>query len=166
MAAFNISPSQVRQALAANNFLAAVGQTKGMWSQLNLTTNTDLRSVEEFRELIVREVDGTVIRLKDIADVVLGAENYNSEVTFTGETAVFIGVWPLPNSNAIEVIRRVTREIDALQADLPEGLTARVAYDATAFINDAIHEVINTLIETLAIVIVVIFLFLGSLRWY
>jgi len=120
--------------------------------------------VEEFRELIVREVDGTVIRLKDIADVVLGAENYDSEVTFTGETAVFIGVWPLPNSNAIEVIQRVTREIDALQADLPEGLTARVAYDATAFINDAIHEVIKTLIETLAIVIVVIYLFLGSLR--
>jgi multidrug efflux pump len=135
-----------------------------MWSQLNLTTNTDLRSVEEFRELIVREVDGTVIRLKDIADVVLGAENYDSEVTFTGETAVFIGVWPLPNSNSIEVIRRVTREIDALQADLPEGLTARVAYDATAFINDAIHEVIKTLIETLAIVIVVIYLFLGSFR--
>lgn len=164
MAAFNISPSQVRQALVANNFLAAVGQTKGSLLQLNLTANTDMRSVDEFRELIVREVDGTVIRLKDIADVVLGAENYDADVTFTGETAVFIGVWPLPNSNAIEVIQRVTREIEALQSELPTGLSARVAYDATAFINDAIHEVVKTLAETLLIVIVVIFLFLGSVR--
>jgi multidrug efflux pump len=164
MAALNISPSQVRQALAANNFLAAVGQTKGALVQLNLTTNTDLRSVDEFRDLIVREVDGTLIRLKDIADVVLGAQDYDAEVTFTGQTAVFIGIWPLPNSNAIEVIERVRREVEALQADLPVGLSARVAYDATEFIHDAINEVVKTLAETLLIVILVIFLFLGSVR--
>lgn len=164
MAALNISPTQVRQALAANNFLAAVGQTKGSLVQLNLTTNTDLRSVEEFRDLIVREEGGTVIRLRDIADVVLGAQDYDAEVTFTGQTAVFIGIWPLPNSNSIEVIQRVTREVEALQADLPVGLSARVAYDATEFIHDAINEVVKTLAETLLIVILVIFLFLGSVR--
>ncbi|TVR53345.1 MAG: multidrug efflux protein [Puniceicoccaceae bacterium] len=164
MAALGISPAEVRRALAANNFLAAVGQTRGALIQVNLTANTDLQSAEEFRDLVVRRTNGAVIRLGDIADVVLGAQDYDSEVTFTGQTAVFIGVWPLPTANAVDVIGLVSREIDALQADLPTGLSARVAYDATAFINDAIREVLVTLSQTLAIVILVIFLFLGSLR--
>ena len=79
MAAYNISPAQVRQALAANNFLAAVGQTKGALVQVNLTANTDLRSVPEFKRLVVRQQDGAVVRLEDIAEVVLGAEDYDTE---------------------------------------------------------------------------------------
>jgi len=164
MAALNISPVQVRQALAANNYLAAIGQTKGALVQVNLTANTDLRSVAEFQNLVVREQDGTLVRLRDIADVVLGAEDYSAEVRFSGQIAVFMGIFPLPNANAIDVISRVRAEMALIEQDLPTGLSARIAYDATDYINSAIREVIKTLTETLLIVMVIIFLFLGSLR--
>jgi multidrug efflux pump len=164
MAAYNISPAQVRQALAANNFLAAVGQTKGALVQVNLTANTDLRSVPEFKRLVIRQQDGAIVRLEDIAEVVLGAEDYDTEVRFSGQTAVFMGIWPLPNANSIDVIERVRVEMEAIQNQLPTGLQARIAYDATNYITNAIHEVVNTLGDTLVIVVVVIFLFLGSLR--
>ncbi|MBW7895821.1 MAG: efflux RND transporter permease subunit [Opitutaceae bacterium] len=164
MAALNISPVQVRTALAANNYLSAIGQTKGSLIQVNLVANTDLTSVDDFRQLVVREESGVVVRLGDIADVVLGADDYNAEVRFSGETAVFIGVFVLPNANSIDVIARVRDEMAALQKDLPSGLGARVAFDGTEYINDAIDEVIFTLLETLLIVVAVIFLFLGSMR--
>src|SRR5512137_1377823 len=164
MAAFNISPAQVRQALAANNFLAAVGSTKGSLVQVNLTANTDLRSVEDFKRLVVREQGGAIVRLEDISEVALGAEDYDTEVHFSGRTAVFMGIWPLPNANSLDVIGRVRTEMGSIQSQLPSGMQARVAYDATAYIRDAIREVIKTLGGTLLIVVVVIFLFLGSLR--
>ncbi|MBK8482689.1 MAG: efflux RND transporter permease subunit [Proteobacteria bacterium] len=164
MAALNVSPAQVRQALAANNFLAPIGRTKGALVQVNLTANTDLRSVEEFKNLVLREQGGAVVRLQDVAEVALGAEDYDAEVRFSGETAVFMGIYALPNANALDVVRRVRAEIATIQRDLPSGLRARVAYDATAYINDALHEVTRTLIDTLLIVAVIIFLFLGSLR--
>ena len=164
MAAFNISPVQVRQALAANNYLAAVGRTKGSLVQINLTANTDLRSVQEFKRLVIREQAGATVRLEDIGDVVLGAEDYDAEVHFSGQTAVFMGIWPLPNANSLDVIRRVRIEMAGVQKDLPSGMKARVAYDATTYIENAIHEVLKTLSETLLIVMIIIFLFLGSLR--
>ncbi|MDT8444951.1 MAG: efflux RND transporter permease subunit, partial [Desulfuromonadales bacterium] len=164
MAAFNVSPTQVAQALAANNFLAAVGSTKGALIQVNLTANTDLRSVEEFKRLVIREENGGIVRLEDIGDVVLGAENYDAEVRFSGQTAVFMGIWPLPNANSLDVIKRVRAEMEAISRQLPQGLEGRIAYDGTAYIDNAINEVIKTLSETLLIVVVIIFLFLGSLR--
>jgi len=164
MAALNISPAQVRQALTANNFLAALGRSKGSLIQVNLTANTNLRTMDEFKSLAVREQNGSIVRLEDIADVVLGAEDYDAEVHFSGQTAVFMGIWPLPNANSIDVIRRVTTEMAAIQRDLPGGIQARVAYDATNYINNAIREVLKTLGDTLLIVVIVIFLFLGSFR--
>jgi len=164
MAAHEVSPIQVRQALASNNYLSAVGQTKGSLIQVNLSTNTALESVEDFQRLVVREDEGVVVRLDDIAEVALGAENYDDRVNFSGQTAVFIGVWVLPNSNSLDVIDRVRNELSAIQEELPSQLTADLAYDATEYIDSAIREVVTTLIETLAIVIVVIFLFLGSIR--
>jgi multidrug efflux pump len=164
MAALNVSPVQIRQALASNNYLAAVGQTKGSLVQVNLTANTDLRSVQEFQQLVVREREGAIVRLGDLADVVLGAEDYDTTVNFSGQTAVFVGVWALPNANSLDVIRRVRTEMGALQKEIPEQIQARIAYDGTAYIQSAIDEVERTLAETLLIVVVVIFLFLGSLR--
>ncbi|HSM92334.1 MAG TPA: efflux RND transporter permease subunit, partial [Anaeromyxobacteraceae bacterium] len=103
MASLDVSPAQVRQALARNNYLAAVGQTRGALVQVNLTADTDLRSVAEFKQLVVRERGGSIVRLKDVADVALGAEDYDTAVAFSGKTAVFIGIWPLPNANALDV---------------------------------------------------------------
>jgi multidrug efflux pump len=164
MAALNVSPAQVRQALASNNYLAAVGQTKGSLVQVNLTANTDLRSVDEFRRLVIRESGGAVVRLSDVADVVLGAEDYDTAVAFSGQTAVFVGVWSLPNANSLDVIKRVRTELTLIQKELPEQIKAVIAYDATQYIQSAIDEVIKTLLGTLLIVVIVIFLFLGSFR--
>jgi multidrug efflux pump len=164
MAAYNISPAMVRQALASNNFLSAVGQTKGSLIQINMTANTDLRSAREFKKLVIREENGAVVRLEDVADVVLGAEDYGAEVHFSGKSAVFMGIWPLPNANSIDVIKRVRTELESIQKQLPSGMVARIAYDGTDYITNAIHEVIKTLIDTLLIVVLIIFLFLGSFR--
>lgn len=164
MAALNISPAQIRHALAGNNYLAAVGQTKGALITVNLTANTDLRSVKEFEQLVLRESGGAIVRLKDVATVVLGAEDYDSAVRFSGEQAVFMGIWVLPNANSLDVMTAVRAEMEKIMDDLPAGLSGGVAFDATEYITDAIHEVIKTLAETLFIVVLVIFLFLGSLR--
>lgn len=164
MAAYNISPVQVRQVLATNNYLAAVGQTKGQLIQVNLTANTDLRSVQEFQQMVIREKGGAVVRLADVAEVVLGAEDYDTAVNFSGQTAVFIGVWALPNANSLDVIKRTRVELAQLQKEIPEQIKATIAYDGTAYIQNAIDEVVQTLAETLLIVVVVIFLFLGSFR--
>src|SRR2546422_1460372 len=164
MAALNISPAQVRNMLARNNFLAAVGNTKGSLLQVNLTANTDLHTVDDFKKLVIRQEKGNLVRLSDIADVELGAEDYNTEVRFSGQKAVFMGIYVLPNANAVDVIKRVRAEMEQIQRELPAGMKGEIAYDATAYINDAIHEVVKTLITTLLTVMVVIFLFLGSIR--
>ncbi len=164
MAAYNVSPAEVREALLANNYLSAIGQTKGTMIQVNLTANTDLRSVEGFRKLAIRERDGALVRLEDIAEVSLGAEDYSAEVRFTGQTATFMGIFVLPDANSIDVIESVREEMVDITDNLPTGLEGRIAYDATDYINNAISEVIKTLTETLIIVGIVIFLFLGSIR--
>jgi multidrug efflux pump len=164
MAALNVSPSQVYGALASNNYLAAVGSTKGEFVQVNLTANTDLHTVDEFKNLVIREQNGTIIHLADVADVELGAEDYDTEVRFNGQTAVFMGIFPLPNANTIDVVARIRVELEAIKKGLPPGLEASIGYDASEYISNAIHEVVFTLIDTLLIVIVVIFLFLGSFR--
>src|SRR5919108_1479421 len=164
MAALNISPSMVREALARNNYLSALGRTKGSMVSVNLVANTDLRTPEDFRRMVVKEEGGSVVRLGDIADVVLGAENYEEDVRFNGETATFMGVWVLPTANSLDVIHRVRAEIPGIEAQLPAGMKAGIPYDSTEYIQDAIDEVLTTLTETLLIVIAVIFLFLGSFR--
>ena len=164
MAAHGISPSRIRDVLAANNYLSALGRTKGSMVSVNLTANTDLQTVEEFRQLVVKEENGTVVRLGEIADVVLGAENYDQDVRFNGETAVFMGMWVLPTANTLDVLRRVREAIPEIQAQLPAGMKAGIPYDSSVYIEDSIREVLKTLSETLLIVIVVIFLFLGSVR--
>ena len=164
MAAHGISPSRIRDVLAANNYLSALGRTKGSMVSVNLTANTDLQTVEEFRQLVVKEENGTVVRLSEIADVVLGAENYDQDVRFNGETAVFMGIWVLPTANTLDVVRRVREAMPGIQAELPAGIKAGIPYDSSVYIEDSIREVLKTLSETLLIVILVIFLFLGSVR--
>src|SRR6266536_3783180 len=164
MAALGISPSQVRSALANNNSLSALGKTKGSMVSVNLVANTNLQTAEEFRKLVVKEDKGVIVRLGEIADVVLGAENYESDVRFNGQSATFMGIWVLPTANSLDVIRKVREAIPDIRAQLPVGMKVGIPYDATAYIQDAINEVLKTLTVTLLIVIVVIFLFLGSFR--
>ena len=164
MAALGLSASQVRDALANNNYLSALGRTKGSMVSVNLVANTNLKTAEEFRQLVVKQDKGTIVRLGEIADVVLGAEDYESDVHFNGQDATFMGIWVLPTANTLEVIRKVREAIPDIRAQLPAGMKVGIPYDSTAYIQDAIDEVLKTLTETLLIVVVVIFLFLGSFR--
>lgn len=164
LAAFGLSPAHVRAKLLAQNYLSAVGQTKGGMITINLTAGTDLHSAEEFRQMVVAAKDGRIVRLADVADVVLGAENYDTDMTFNGLTSIGIGISVLPTANSIDVIKRVRALWPDVVAQFPAGLKSSILYDATEFINTSIAEVMHTLIEAIVIVIAVIYLFLGSFR--
>jgi multidrug efflux pump len=164
MAALNVNPTDVENILQTNNYLSAAGQTKGSMTAINLVANTNLQSVEDFKQLAIKQANGAIVRLKDIARVELGAENYDSEVRFQGRTATFVGINALPTANTLDVIKRVRDVLPEMAKQLPAGLKADVAYDSTEYITAAINDVMETLIETILIVTVVICLFMGSLR--
>jgi len=164
LAAHSITPLQVRQALGANNYLSALGKTKGALVEVNLAANTDLSTVEEFEDLVLSSNDGAVVRVKDVGTVEMGADATDVEVRYSGDEAIFMGIWPLPNANTLDVIQGVRDELEDIKRTLPTGMTAAVAYDASEYIASSIGEVVITLVETLVIVMLVIFLFMGSLR--
>ncbi len=159
MASLGVTASDVHASLQANNVLSALGSTKGQMVAVDLTARTDLRSAEEFRQLIVREHDGAIVRLGEIADVELGSENYGASVRINGDAATFMGIFVSPDANSLDVIAEVRRVWDAeILPQLPEGIIATIPYDSTESIQDAINEVVKTIIEAVVIVIVVIFL--------
>jgi len=164
LAALGLAPGDVHSALRRNNYLAAVGQTKGNLVQVNLLANTDLRTVQEFEDLIVTERGGAVVRLSDVARVELGAEEPDMVAKFSEKEAVYLGIWPLVGVNEIEVAHRLRAEMERLRPTLPPDIDMRLAYDATEFMEDALTEITKTLTETILIVGLVVFLFMGSLR--
>ncbi len=164
MAAHNITAFDVRNALGSNNFLAAVGSAKGQMVSVDLTAATDIHSVADFRRLAIKQKDGAIVRLEDVANVVLGAEDYNLNVAFDGQKSVFVGIKVAPDANILDVTKRVRSVMPDIKSQLPNGLTGEIVYDVTDYINTSIGEVEKTLIEALLIVTVVIFLFLGSVR--
>jgi len=164
LASLNLTPTEVLAALQSNNYLAAIGRTKGTMIAVNLIANTDLKTVDEFQQLVIQQRNGAIVRLGDVADINLGAESYEEDVRFSGQKATFMGVWPLPTANTLDVVRAIRDVLPEIQSRLPSGMNASVAYDSTVYIDSAIHDVLKTLLETLLIVIVVIFLFMGSPR--
>ncbi len=164
LAAYKITATDVSNALAANDYISAVGRTKGQMVTVDLTASTGLHSVEEFSELVIKSKNGAIVRLDDVATVSLGSEDYDTSVTFDGESAVFVGIKVAPTANLLTVIGSVRKVFPSVEQQLPEGLSARIVYDATKYVNSSIKEVIITLLEAFAIVTVVIFLFLGSFR--
>ncbi len=164
MYALSVTPGDVTAALRANNFQAAVGKTKGDAVSINLTASTDLRSVDEFRRLIVAGANDSPVHLEDIATVVLGADNYDTSVAFNGEIATFIAIDVLPAANPLEVIQEIRDMVPGIQANLPDDIDGVISYDKTRYIEDAITEVIKTLVEAALIVMLVIYLFLGTVR--
>lgn len=164
MAAYNITGADVSAALAANDFISAAGRTDGQTIAINLIADTGLHTLEGFRKLILKSQNGAIVRLGDIANVTLGAEDYDSAVGYDGKQAVYIGIQVAPAANLLDVVKSVREALPAIQAALPEGLNGSVIYDSTKFVNSSINEVEHSLIEAIVIVTVVIFLFLGSLR--
>ncbi len=164
LAELNLTPGDVYSALQRNNFIAAIGRLKGETVQVDLLTNTDLQTVEEFKDLIVSRRNDATIRLRDVATVELGSEEPLMTAFYEGNEAVYISVWPLPGSNEIEVSLNLQRELERLRPVLPAHVDMHLAFDGTTFMQDAIHEIGETLAETIMIVGLVVFLFLGSLR--
>ena len=164
MTAHGITASDVYNALASNNYLAALGSTKGQMVSVTLTAGTSVHSVDAFKQLAVKQVNGAIVRLGDVARVELGSESYNMAVAFDGKQSVFIGIKVAPDANVLDVIQRVRDAFPDITAQLPNGVHGQIVFDATDFISSSIYEVIKTLIEALLIVMLVIYLFLGSLR--
>ncbi|MGC1954405.1 MAG: efflux RND transporter permease subunit, partial [Gammaproteobacteria bacterium] len=164
MAALGITANDVRAVLAANNYLAGVGQTKDALVAIDLSATTDITEEQDFRKLVVRSTDGTLVRIDDIAEATLGAEDYDSTSWYKGKPAIFIGIEPTPGANPLTVAERVHTRMDAIRKQLPAELNGHIPYDASVYINDAIEEVFRTLAEAVLIVLFVIFLSLGSMR--
>ena len=164
MAGRNVTTADVAAAIAANNFQAAAGQTKGYYTISNVATNTDLQSVDQFKRMTVKAKDGGFVRMEDIAQVELAAQSTNASVAFSGQHAIFIGVQATPQGNPLNIVEGVRKLFPDIQRNLPPSMKMKVAYDSTKFITSSIHEVEKTLIEAVVIVIIVIFLFLASLR--
>jgi multidrug efflux pump len=164
MAAHGVTATDVSNALTANNYLAALGTSKGQTVSVDLRAGTDLHTVDEFRNLVVAQRNGAIVRLRDVANVTLGAENYDFNVAFGGQNSLFIGIKVAPEANLLDVARRVREAFPAIQQQMPGGLNGKIAYDATEFVQSSIDEVVKTLVEALLIVTGVIFLFLGRLR--
>src|SRR5688500_5736763 len=164
LASFNLAPGDVHSALRRNNYLAAVGQTKGNLVQVSLLANTDLRSAEEFKDLIVADRDGAIVRLSDVARVELGAEEADMVAKYNDKLAVYLGVWPLPGVNEIDVAHGLRDEMERIRPTLPPDIDMQMAYDATVFMEDALSEITKTLSETILIVGFIVFLFMGSIR--
>jgi multidrug efflux pump len=164
MAARGVTASDVNAALASNNYLAAVGSSKGQAVTVDLTTDSNLHTVDEFKQLAIKQANGAIVRLQDVAKVELGSDSYNFNVAFSGKRSVFIGIKVAPDANVLDVAKRVRDAFPEVQKQLPSGLTGEIVYDGTEFVNSSITEVVKTLIEALVIVTLVIFLFMGSLR--
>jgi multidrug efflux pump len=164
LAGYGVTAAQVGTALAANDSISAVGRTDGGMFTANISANTNLTSVDGFKNMAIRTQNGAIIRLKDVGDVALGATNYDQSVGFNGQRAVYIGILIAPTANLLNVIRDVKKMVPDIQKELPEGLEAKIVYDSTDFVNSSIREVERSLVEALLIVTVVIFIFLGSIR--
>jgi multidrug efflux pump len=164
LAAVNLAPGDVYSALQRNNYLAAVGQTKGNLVQVNLLANTDLRSTEEFQELIVSERDGAIVRLRDVARVELGAEEAELVAKYNDQEGVYLGVWPVVGVNELDVSERLQEAMEQLRPMLPKDLQMTLVWDGTIFMKNALEEITKTLAETVLIVGLAVFVFMGSIR--
>ena len=164
MAAMNVTAADVRRVLLANNYLSGAGETKGEYVAVDLSATTDISTVDEFRDLVVREETGVIVRLSDVARIELGAEDYESTAWYNGNTALFIGISPTPGANPLTVAERVRTEMPDIRTQMPSGLSAFIPYDASEFIQESIEEVFATLAEAVLIVLAVILLTLGSVR--
>ncbi|MCB1871313.1 MAG: efflux RND transporter permease subunit [Gammaproteobacteria bacterium] len=164
MAALDVTAQDVADVLRANNYLSGIGQARGEYHVIDLSATTDVADVEDFRNLVVRTGDKSLVRLRDVARTELGSEDYETSTWYKGEPAIFVGVEQAPGSNPLTVAGYVHDAMEEIRSQLPSGLEAHIPYDASAFIQDSIDEVFTTLVEAVLIVLVVIFLSLGSLR--
>ncbi|MGY8663476.1 efflux RND transporter permease subunit [Bradyrhizobium sp. UFLA05-109] len=164
LGAYGLTASDVSTAMSGNDYIAGLGSTRGHLVQVDLSATTNLHSLEQYRNLVIKHVNGAIIRLKDVANVTLGNDDYDSSAKFNGRTAVYLGIQVAPTANLLDVIKGVKRVLPDINANLPNGITSEILYDSTDFVSSSIDEVVHSLVEAVAIVTIVVFLFLGSWR--
>lgn len=165
MAGLGVTPNDVQAALLKDNFLSAAGHTKGEYVEISINPKTNLETPVGFENIVVKtNKAGALVRLKDVAKVELGSQTYDASVFFNGEKAVFIGINSTPSANSLSVINQVKKVLPGIEANFPPTLQGKVVYDATKYIRSSIHEVMKTIAEATLIVVIIIFLFMGSLR--
>ncbi|MCL2470070.1 MAG: efflux RND transporter permease subunit [Alphaproteobacteria bacterium] len=162
--AYGMTAANVAAALQKNNYISGLGRTKGQMVQIDLRASTDVRTLEDFRRLVIKENNGAIVRLEDVANVLLGSDDYETRIAFNDEEAVYLALSVTPTANLLEVVQASKKLFPSIQKELPEGLSATIAYDSTVVVESSIREVVYTLIEAVLIVTAVIFLFLGSPR--
>ncbi|AVU34819.1 MULTISPECIES: MexW/MexI family multidrug efflux RND transporter permease subunit [Serratia] len=164
LAGRGLTAADVADAVRRNNYQAAPGKVKGQYVVANVRVNTDLTSVEEFRNLVVRNDGNGLVRLKDVGTVELGAAATETSALMDGEPAVFLGVFPTPTGNPLVIVDGIRHLMPAIDKMQPPGVKMALAFETARFIQASIDEVVHTLLEALAIVVAVIYLCLGSLR--
>ncbi|MFT4606345.1 MAG: multidrug efflux pump [Gammaproteobacteria bacterium] len=164
MAAAKVSAADIVNAIGSDNYQSAAGQTRSKLVQTNVNAVTDTGDPDVLKRFVVRESGNKTVRLGDVADVELGAENYDSLVMFDGVPSIYIGINGTTDGNPLTTIELVTAELEKMKTSFPPGLKVAIAYDSTEFIQASIDEVILTLIQASIIVVAIIFLFLGSVR--
>lgn len=164
LAAYGLSAGDVNEAVRKYNFLSAAGEVKGQYVVTSINADTELKTPEAFAAIPLKTQGDSRVLLGDVARVEMGAESYNAISSFDGIPSVYIGVTATPSANPLDVIREVRAVMPEIESQLPPSLKVTIAYDATRFIQASIDEVVKTLAEAVVIVIVVVFLFLGSLR--
>ena len=164
MSALGVTATDVNDVLRENNYLSGVGGTKGNFVKIDLRATTDAINEQEFKQLVISNRNGTLVRLQDIADTELGSEDYDSVNWYKGKMAIFVGIEQAPGANPLTVAKAVKLQLKDIERDLPDAMQILLPYDASQFIEDSINEVFSTLIEAVIIVLVVIFLSLGSFR--
>jgi len=164
MASVGITAFDVTQALLANNFQAAAGNTKGDFVQLEIKASTDVENVKSFNNIVIKNVKGSLIRIRDIGFAELGSENYDTSVFLNGNNAVFVAVSATPTANPLSVVTKVKKLLPDLKKVYPPALKSKIVYDSTTYIRSSMREVMTTILEATLIVIIVIFAFLGSFR--
>ncbi|MDH3643879.1 MAG: efflux RND transporter permease subunit, partial [Gammaproteobacteria bacterium] len=162
MAALGVTAPDVRAALQRNNFQAGVGQTKDAYVTINLSAATGITSVEEFDNLIVRSDAETLIRLRDVADVELDSKNFDQTSWFNGDPAVLLAIEATPGANPLTVSQEIRELLPDIERQLPSNMTMSLAHDGSQYIEDSINEVLRTLLEAVIIVLLIIYLSLGS----
>jgi len=164
MAALGITAEDVSDVLEDNNYLSGAGQTKGNFVKIDLSATTDVIDEAGFNNLVVGNRNGTLVRLRDIADTEMGSEDYESVNWYKGKIAIFMGVEQAPGANPLTVANAVRAQLTEIEKDLPESLNVLLPYDASQFIQDSIDEVFRTLFEAVIIVLLIIYMTLGSVR--
>jgi multidrug efflux pump len=164
MSALNISSQDIEAALTANNIIATIGKSENSQQRINLLANTNLQTVADFEQLVVRESDGSLLRLGDVARIELGEEEGEVNARHSQNAAVYISVWPLPGANEIVIGDQLYEMLDQINPTLPTGLHINIAYDGTLYMRDSIREIFITLVETVLLVGLVVLALMGSIR--